>query len=122
MQAFYLERLGEPHIALSETHQLFSTFVSTYLSESYETCMVSAQKVYNMTKAIVDLREGKEDHLALSRESLEAFVDYISWEEEVKHPEFCLVRTLYERALQRYSNDAELWQNYIIFVVSIQLL
>ena len=118
MQAIYSERLAEPHMALSATHQLYSTFVSNYLSQAYEPNMLSIQKVYNLTKAVLDIREPKEELLRRSLNSLEAFTMYIEWEREVRQPDVRLVQTLFERALQVHCHDTAMWLSYMEYLVS----
>lgn len=117
MHNLYLTRLAEPHIQSSETHQLFSNFISTYANESYEASMVEAQAVYSKAKAIADVREPEEDKLEKSRFSVSAYKRYLGWEQEVKKPDVALVRVLYERAVKRCYYDAELWQDFIAFLV-----
>lgn len=117
MQHMYLQRLSEPHLQISETHQLYSTFVSTYLNRAYEESMVAAQAALNATMSQVALREPKEERLRRSNYSLEAYSYYLGWELEVKVPDLNLTRALYERALTRHTSAASLWCGYLDFMV-----
>jgi hypothetical protein len=119
MELFYQQRLCEPHLQLAETHQLFSTFVSTFKDASYEESLVSAQPLYNATKAVIEIREPEEDRLSRANSSLEAFQAYLSWEQEVKKPSFQIVRVLHLRALARFPLDPTLWHGYLSLAVSL---
>ena len=118
VKAMYLQRLAEPHLTLSDTHQLYSTFISTFAADQdYEANMVASQQIYNKTRKLVDQRERYEDGLASANFSSEAYKTYLAWELEVKRPNSYLVRSLFERALQTHSSDVELWQSYGEFLV-----
>lgn len=118
VKAMYLQRLAEPHLSLSDTHQLYSTFISTFAADQdYEANMVASQQIYNKTRKLVDQRERYEDGLLSAKFSSNAYKTYLAWELEVKRPNFHLVRDLFERALQAHSRDVELWQGYGEFLV-----
>lgn len=120
VKAMYLQRLAEPHLTLSDTHQLYSTFISTFAADQdYEANMVASQQIYNKTRKLVDQRERYEDGLASARFSSDAYKTYLAWELEVKRPNFHLVRNLFERALQAHASDVELWQSYSEFLVRL---
>ena len=120
MEQFYLERLCEPHLQLSDTFQLLSSFVSTYKNASYEESLVKSQPIYNATKSLVDLREPQEDQLAAAHYSAEAFQAYLAWEQEVTRPNFLLVKILYERALAAHPTNAEFLNSFL--AVSVRSL
>lgn len=117
MEQVYLERLSEPHLQISQTHQLYSTFISTYKNRDYEESMVASQPIYAASKALVDVRELQEDRLASASLSVESYQTYLAWEQEVAKPHFLLVKVLYERALNQFSHDNSLWQAYTTFLV-----
>lgn len=118
MEQVYLERLSEPHLQISQTHQLYSTFISTYKNKDYEGSMVSSQPIYAASKALVDARELQEDRLASASFSVESYQMYLTWEQEVAKPHFLLVKVLYERALSKFCRDTSLWHAYTTFLVS----
>ena len=75
--------------------------------------------MYSKAKAIAELRIPEEDKLERARFSQAAYKRYLAWELEVKKPDFSLVRNLYERAVKRCYYDAELWSDYIGFLVRL---
>lgn len=118
MEHVYLTRLSQPHLQISQTHQMFSSFVSTYQNARYEQSLVSSQPIYAATKATVDAREQQEDRLVGLDYSIDGFRAYLEWEQEVSKPDFLLVKVLYERALSIHSADDSLWKGYVTFLVS----
>lgn len=121
MERFYLERLSEPHLQISDTFQMFSSFISTYKNTAYEESLVTSQPVYSATKGLVDLREGMEDQVSGSLGSVEKYQAYLAWEQEVSKPDFMLVKVLYQRAIETFPADNSLWLGYLSFLVSTSL-
>lgn len=118
MDRFYLERLCQPHLQLSDTFQMYSSFISTYKNAAYEESLVTSQPLYNATRAIVDIREDQEDRISGTSVSVEGFQSYLAWEQEVTKPDFMLVKVLYQRAINAFPIDAGLWQGFLSFLVS----
>lgn len=47
-----------------------------------------------------------------------AYIEYISWEREVKRPDVTLVKNLCERAIEDHPENVDLWDSYLEFAVS----
>lgn len=47
----------------------------------------------------------------------QAYLEYISWEREVKRPDIPLVKGLFERAIHDHPREIELWETWIEFLV-----
>ncbi|EEP81269.1 conserved hypothetical protein [Uncinocarpus reesii 1704] len=128
VRGLFESRLQTPHLAWDQTFQIFSNFVSTYYNASYEDTMVSTNAKAGDIKATCDAREPNELALQRAVESGDtaaewsAYTQYLDFETSHKHKKpifgFQLRTALYQRALLRFPTDANLWDDYVISVVS----
>ena len=49
--------------------------------------------------------------------SPQAYLDYVSWEREVKRPDTPLVKGIFERAVADHPTEIDLWDEYLGFLV-----
>lgn len=115
----YLDRLNVLHIDCEETFNGYSTYITAWDNNNYEENMVQANKIYADTKRAADERDVFEQKLIAAQYSINAFYEYIENEKIAKN-KFSLnnVRCLYERAILIYCTDPNLWNDYILFLVS----
>lgn len=126
IRACFDERLQIPHATWGQTFQLFSTFVTNYDNASYEESMVSTTKHAADAKAKYSSREMFELRLNQAMQSNEelaiwtAFTQYLEWEVgqvRKKNGSYRLTNTLFERAVLQLSTNADLWEDYVFFIV-----
>ncbi|KAJ4001680.1 hypothetical protein F5050DRAFT_1708044 [Lentinula boryana] len=100
MEAFFLERLGQPHARADNTFQAYSSFTTNYKpANQYESLLVSASKVKSRSTKAVERRDQYENALSRSQNSLEAFAHYIAYERRAKYPDLAMTSSIYERAI-----------------------
>ncbi|PYI08780.1 pre-mRNA splicing factor [Aspergillus sclerotiicarbonarius CBS 121057] len=122
-------RLATPHATWDSTFQAFSGFVSTYYNANYENIMAEAVGKY--AKASKDTYSAREDFEIRLRNVSEAgdmgqewplFAEYIEWElsrnRRKRHTNFDLVNALYQRAVLRFPTDANMWEEFIMFLIN----
>lgn len=127
---------------IAETFSAYSTFVTTFDNDNYDTSLPAANKIYSASVKKADERYPEEEKLVRTKSdqvwasahhidrfsqprpqkaagySAQAYLDYVSWEREVKRPDVVLVKQLFERAIKDHPQELELWETYLEFLVS----
>ncbi|GAA5875208.1 hypothetical protein JCM3774_004169 [Rhodotorula dairenensis] len=116
VEELYLARLKIPHLDIAETFSTYSTFVTTFDNDNYDTSLPAANKIYSASVKKSDERYAEEEKLKAARNSVQAYLDYIAWEREVKRPDVALVKQLFERAIKDHPRELELWESYMEFL------
>jgi len=116
----YSDRVKIPHAQIEETFQEFSSFVSKHQNDNYEKIMSSASKDYGKALKAVREREVFELQLTQTNYSYETFSAYLQWEmsNSPKAHITPLTKTLFERALVTWWQQAPIWEDYAHFVVT----
>ncbi|KAI9789094.1 MAG: Splicing factor [Peltula sp. TS41687] len=126
IRAWFDERLQIPHATWDQTFSLFSTFVTNYDNASYEESMVSTNKRAADAKTKYSSREMFELRLNQAMQSNEelaiwtAFTQYLEWEVgqvRKKTGSHRLTNALFERAVLQLSTNADLWEDYVFFII-----
>jgi hypothetical protein len=128
VRAVFDGRLRTPHSAWDQTFQLFSTFISTYEKpdyERYERIMSETTANAKEAKDAWRLREARELTLQSAAESVNktaefyAFAEYLDWEvgRKKRGTNFDITTALYQRAVLRFPTDANLWEDYMTFLI-----
>ncbi|MCJ1471572.1 Splicing factor [Lambiella insularis] len=127
LKQHFTDRLQIPHALWEQTLQTFSTLISTYDNALYEETMVAATKQGANAKQNYAAREIYELKLQRAVESSDKstewsiMTEYLQWERvrsrKQKVWNFDLVNGLYHRAVLRFSTDAGLWEDYLMFLV-----
>ncbi|KAL2868555.1 U6 snRNP complex subunit PRP24 [Aspergillus lucknowensis] len=121
-------RLQTPHATWDQTFQAFSGFISTYYNANYENIMAeTAGRYATPLKDQYAAREDFEIRLRNATESgdraqeWELFCEYIEWERNRnrrrRNSNFDLVNAVYQRAVLRFPTDANMWEDYIMFLI-----
>ncbi|KAA8647151.1 hypothetical protein EYZ11_009564 [Aspergillus tanneri] len=121
-------RLQTPHATWDQTFQAFSGFISTYYNANYESIMAdTAERYATATKEKYAAREHFETRLhsvaELGDKSIEwtIFAEYIDWEISrnlrKRHSNFDLVNAVFQRAVLRFPTDANIWEDFIMFLI-----
>jgi len=126
IKAKFAERLATAHASWDQTFQLFSSFVSKFENEAYESTMVATNqnKRNHQAKSVYQSRETHELSILKAANSGDetaewlAYSEYLSWEVRTKGvSSFPLINGLYERATIRFSSVATLWIDYVEFLI-----
>lgn len=119
--AAYKQRLATPHATLPDTFSAFSSFVTRHDNDNYESIMVSYNKLYAAASAKYSDREIMELRLRADNEADEwaAWAAYLEWEKSQpkKRLDVEMVCALYERCLLRFGEQANVWEDYVYFVL-----
>ncbi|KAK7469083.1 Splicing factor [Stygiomarasmius scandens] len=100
VQALLLDRLGTPHSNSDETLQAYSSFTTQYRSASeYEDLLVAASTKRSKVAKAFDRRAAHETAVSQPGNTLDAFVQYISYERKAKYPDMMVMTAVYERAI-----------------------
>ncbi|KAE8144311.1 pre-mRNA splicing factor [Aspergillus avenaceus] len=121
-------RLQTPHANWDQTFQTFSGFISTYYNANYENIMAETAGHYaTPCKEKYAAREEFEIKLRNAAESNDPslewnlFTEYIDWEisqnHRKRHSNFELVNAVYQRAVLRFPTDANMWENFVMFLI-----
>ena len=129
----FLNRLQTPHATWDDTSQKFSSFLSEYAEDSYESTMVEVTQLAKRAKDLYLLREMHELKLKRATESGDADVqkavmlDYLDWEskqvrirpkkgQEPSPAILCIA--LFERALLHpfIGFEPSTWLDYLVFL------
>ncbi|KAB8206239.1 hypothetical protein BDV34DRAFT_224586 [Aspergillus parasiticus] len=121
-------RLQTPHATWDQTFQTFSGFVSTYYNANYETIMAdTASRYATSCKEQYSAREEFEIRLRNATEAGDVtqewtiFTEYIEWEvsnnHRNHHSNFELVNAVYQRAVLRFPTDANMWEDFVMFLI-----
>lgn len=121
----FIERVTQPHATMDNTFQLLSRFMSDHGSpDAYEETMMAATHISGKAKQQYALRQGYETIIQQAAKANDkdaewaAFVEYLEWEMRTEGVySLHLVTALYERATLRFSTDAELWEDYVDFLI-----
>ena len=121
----FLERVTQPHANMDNTFQLLSRFMSDHGSpEAYEETMMAATHISGQAKQQYSLRQGYETVIEQAAKANDkdaewaALLEYLEWEMRTEGTySLHLVTALYERATLRFSTDAELWEDYVDFLI-----
>ncbi|KAI9368974.1 hypothetical protein BJX61DRAFT_546020 [Aspergillus egyptiacus] len=121
-------RLQTPHATWDQTFQAFSGFISTYYNANYENIMADTAARY--ATPVKDLYSAREDFEIRLRNATESgdrgqewtlFGQYLEWEfhrQRRRHTSnFELISALYQRATLRFPTDANMWEDYIMFLI-----
>ena len=127
----FRNRLEVPHATWDRTSQLFSTFLSEYNRQAYESEMQQATKKAKDAKRIYDHRDPFEMKLAAALAKPDdasalkaAWTDYLDWEirQKIKKDgplQFKLCMGLFARALTgALALDEATWLNYVVLISS----
>lgn len=126
IKSLFDARLQTPHADWDGTFQLFSTFVSTYMSDAYEEIMVATNRKATDAKSKWNAREMMEVAVQNAQEAGDsiaeyaAFASYVLWERtpaKRKQPSFELINALYQRTALRFPLDPLLWEDHILFLI-----
>ncbi|KAI7901961.1 uncharacterized protein BX663DRAFT_552858 [Cokeromyces recurvatus] len=118
VRKMYLDRLAVLHLDYEDTFNAYSSFISNYDNLNYEQSMVEANKIYAKTKVAAEERDVFELKLATSGYHLDSFYEYIEYEKRLRNKSSLNhIRSLYERAIIYYCTDANLWNDYILFLL-----
>ncbi|KAL4925719.1 U6 snRNP complex subunit PRP24 [Aspergillus undulatus] len=120
-------RLQTPHATWDQTFQAFSSFVSTYYNPNYENIMADTAGRY--ATPVKDQYAAREEFEIRLRNATEAgdraqewtiFAEYIEWElnrKSRRRSNFDLTNAIYQRAVLRFQTDANIWEDYIMFLI-----
>lgn len=115
----FVSRLGVLHIDYQDTFDSFSSFISTWDNDNYESTMMKTTRIYSKTKKAAEERDFFEMKLTSSGYALDTFYEYIENEKISKSMSSVNnVKCLYERAIVIYCLDPALWDDYILYLVS----
>lgn len=125
IRQLFMERVTQPHATMENTFQLLSRFISDHESpEAYEETLMAATHISSQAKKQYALRQGYELTIKQAAEADDkdtewaTFIEYLDWEIRAEGVySLHLVTALYERATLRFSTDAELWEDYVDFLV-----
>ena len=127
IKSHFLDRIRTPHATWDQTFQSFSTFVSTYDNASYEETMVAANKQGVDARSKHALRETWEFKLQRAVEARDrnaewtGYTEYLDWElshnRNKKVYSHELINALYQRAILRFPNDTDFWEDYLMFLI-----
>ena len=123
----YKDRLKAPHVNIADTFSAFSTFVTQYDNANYEQIMVGYNKLYAAASAKFSDREIYE--LRLKREidanpeptadEWATWSEYLKWEttQPKKQLDTDMASSLFERCLLRFGEQAQVWEDYVYFIL-----
>ncbi|KAF7125614.1 hypothetical protein CNMCM5793_001853 [Aspergillus hiratsukae] len=128
VKGWFDARLQTPHATWDQTFQAFSQFVSTYYNANYEEIMAdTAGRLATPIKDKYNAREHLEIKLRNAVDAgefgleYEAYSEYIEWEvsrhRRKRQSNFELVNAIYQRAVLRFPTDANLWEDYVMFLI-----
>ncbi|BGP20599.1 hypothetical protein JCM10213_007133 [Rhodosporidiobolus nylandii] len=115
----YLTRLAVPHLDIAQTFSAYSSFVTQFDNDNYDEALPKANKAYSPAAKKSDERYPEEAKLEKAGFTPQAYLDYVSWEREVKRPDIPLVKGLFERAVHDHPAEVELWETWIEFLNKI---
>ncbi|KAL2822168.1 hypothetical protein BDW59DRAFT_163927 [Aspergillus cavernicola] len=121
-------RLQTPHATWDKTFQAFSSFISTYYNVNYENIMAeTAGRYATPVKDLYAVREDFEVRLCNAIDSGDRaqewalFCEYLEWEvsrtRRRRSSTFEIINALYQRAVLRFPTDANMWEDYIMFLI-----
>ena len=127
MEEHFFDRLHVPHATWDQTFQKLSTFISTYDNAAYEDIMVLANRQCAHAKRSYEAREPFEVQIQKSINNRDkatewsVMTEYLEWEQTQRRKEktfsYDLTNALYQRALLRFSTNASLWEDRLMFLI-----
>ena len=63
VEKLFLDQLAAPHLAIEETFQQYSRFVTRFDNQNYDASLPAANKIYSVSKTASDEREPQETAL-----------------------------------------------------------
>lgn len=127
MRALFEVRLQTPHTTWEQTFQAFSSFISTYYNANYEDIMSDTVARASEAKNKYRAREDFEIRLRNAVESGDLaqewtiYSEYVDWEVSRNRRKrvfsFDLVNAVYQRAVLRFPTDANMWEDYAMFLI-----
>ncbi|TNY18454.1 hypothetical protein DMC30DRAFT_53948 [Rhodotorula diobovata] len=119
VEQMYLARLKVPHLDIAETFSAYSSFVTNFDNDNYNKSLPAANKIFSATAKKSDERYAEEEKLKAAGYTPQAYLDYVSWEREVKRPDTPLVKGIFERAVADHPTEIDLWDEYLGFLHKI---
>jgi squamous cell carcinoma antigen recognized by T-cells 3 len=121
----FIDRLtAKSHATWDQTSQAFSEFLSKYDPSSYEETMSDVSKRSIKIKQVYSMRENFEFRIQQAQDSSDkdaewaVYTEYLTWEIRMKGIfSKDLINGLYERATTRFSTDANIWVDYVEFLI-----
>lgn len=127
VRSLFDARLQTPHATWEQTFQAFSSFISTYYNANYEDTMSDMVARASEAKNKYRAREDFEIRLRNVVESGDlaqewmVLSEYIEWEISRNRRKrlfsFDLVNAVYQRAVLRFPTDANMWEDYVMFLI-----
>ncbi|CAG8433358.1 1567_t:CDS:10 [Diversispora eburnea] len=117
VQKMYLDRLKIPHSTLEKTFTEYSSFITKYNNDNYESLMIESNSLFNEAKSQYYKRDKYEQELIDSNFALDKFMNYIQFEKQQPKPFLPIIRTLYERAIYVHYLVPYLWEDYIFYLL-----
>lgn len=126
LNSLFETRVKIPHTDWDSTNQLYSSFLSTYMNDKWESIWVSMTRIVADAKAQLAEREQFEFDLSKAQESGDTATEYALWASYIewdatpgskKHTSFDLTNALYERAELRFSSDSNIWEDHMHFIL-----
>jgi hypothetical protein len=121
----FIDRLTtKSHATWDQTSQAFSEFLSKHDPDSYEDTMLDIVKRSAKVKQAYAMRETFEFKIQQAQDSSDrdaewaVYMEYLAWEIRMKGIfSVDLINGLYERATTRFSTDANIWVDYVEFLI-----
>ncbi|RHZ79064.1 hypothetical protein Glove_152g72 [Diversispora epigaea] len=117
VQKMYLDRLKIPHSTLEKTFTDYSSFITKYNNDNYESLMIESNSLFSEAKSQYYKRDKYEQELIDSNFTLDKFMNYIQFEKQQPKSFLPIIRTLYERAIYIHYLVPYLWEDYIFYLL-----
>ena len=130
VKSLFDKRLQIPHKEWENTFQMYSTFITAHLNDSYERIMVSTSKKSVDAKSKWDEREILELSLSKAQEAgdtndeYQALVKYIEFERGLfskQRGSFECKDAIYSRAELKFPSISDIWVDHALFVIDQSL-
>lgn len=122
-QRFETRLSKQPHESWDNTFQMFSSFMSTYNKNSYETAMMEMSSKSASIKEQYAHRDPFEMQIVQAKHAADVtsewltYSKYLEWEITTKGVfSLPLIVGLFERAITRFPTDQTLWLDYVEFL------
>ncbi|KAI9698321.1 MAG: Splicing factor [Bogoriella megaspora] len=131
-ETLYHERLQQPHAAWNETFQKYSSFVTKYFPENYEQKMTDMAQKAQPAKKLYSQREELEGKLEFTSQNGDKGAEWAVYQEylqfEMSPPrqskgvrgakfDMRLAVAVYDRAVTRFPEYANIWEEYVVFLM-----
>ncbi|KAF2840240.1 hypothetical protein M501DRAFT_1002554 [Patellaria atrata CBS 101060] len=125
LRSLFISRLTKPHSTWENTFQMFSGFVTRYVNtKDYERTMAETTQKASQAKKQYTIRESYELKISQAVRNGDrdaewyAYSEYLGWELRTEGVfSVHLINALFERATVRFPSDANLWEDYVEFLV-----